>query len=598
MIEIANLTYRIDGRLLFEDASVQIPANRRVGFVGRNGAGKSTLLKLILGEIEPDDGFIRIPTRTRVGHLTQDPPSGNRSPREIVLDADDERNRLLESIEVETDHARSADLHHRLNAIAAHSAPARAARILAGLGFSEAAQQRPLDTFSGGWRMRVALAAVLFSEPDVLLLDEPTNHLDLEAATWFEGFLAKYPKTVLIVSHDRGLLNRSVDQILHLENRKLRLYAGGYDTFERTRAERVRLQEKSRQRQESDRQRMQAFIDRFRAKATKARQAQSRLKALEKMTPIDAVVAETATEIRFPAPEPASPPLLVLEGVNAGYAPGAPVLSGIDLQIDPDDRIALLGANGNGKSTLARLLSGRLAPLNGTRRGHRRLRVGYFAQHQLEELEARDTPLSSLARLLPDATNEVLRTRLGGFGFSVDKAETAIGDLSGGEKSRLLLAFATVSAPQLLVLDEPTNHLDIDAREMLIRAINEYVGAVVLISHDARLVNLCADRLWLVANGTVRVYDGTLEAYQRGMSSDARGGTAGERSDTSVTDRRQDRRSRADRRAALAPLRRKVREAESELEHLTSRRRQIEAELGDPSTYAALNNDVTGIMKD
>jgi ATP-binding cassette, subfamily F, member 3 len=515
MLHINGLTYRIEGKPLFEGATAAIPAGHKVGLVGRNGTGKSTLLRLITGEIAPDGGSISIPKRAHIGQVAQEAPGGPESLLDTVLAADAERAALLAEADTATDPERISEIHLRLHDIDAHSAPARAASILAGLGFDDAAQAQPCSAFSGGWRMRVALASVLFAAPDLLLLDEPSNYLDLEGVMWLENFLRSYPHTVILVSHDRDILNSSVDAILHLENRKLTLYSGGYDRFEDTRREQQRLQLKLRKKQDEMRRHMEAFVDRFRAQANKARQAQSRLKALAKMQPIAAAVEESVVPFGFPSPERAlANPLIRIENGAVGYDPDTPVLRDLDLRLDADDRIALLGANGNGKSTLAKLLAGRLAPCAGHRRASKKMETGFFAQHQMDDLDPAKSPYDYVAALMEDATEAQKRAKLGQLGFGADKADTKCENLSGGEKARLLMALAAFGAPHLLILDEPTNHLDVDSREALIRALNEYEGAVVLISHDRHLVEACADRLWLVAGGTAAPYDGDIASYR------------------------------------------------------------------------------------
>src|SRR5499427_857569 len=516
MLGISDLTCRIGGRTLFDRASATLPAGARVGLVGRNGAGKSTLFRIIAGEITPEQGQIQLSPRSRIGRLAQEAPDGPESLLEVVLQADAERTQLLAAAEQEREAARIAEIQSRLADIGAYSAPARAAAILAGLGFSHAEQQRPCAEFSGGWRMRVALAATLFAEPDLLLLDEPTNYLDLEATLWLQERVARYPRTVIVISHDRDLLDDAVDWILHLERGKLALYRGGYSAFERQRRERQALDLKLAKKQEAERKRLTAFVDRFRAKATKARQAQSRLKLLAKLEPIAAVVAEEVRPIEIPAPaKPLSPPIIALDDVAVGYEPGRPVLRRLTLRIDDDDRIALLGANGNGKSTLGKLIAGRLAPMSGEVTRPPKLEVGYFAQHQLDELHEDEGAYGHLRRLMPDAPESRVRARAGAVGFSGAMADTPAGELSGGEKARLLLGLATFGGPHLVVLDEPTNHLDIDSRAALIAAINDYPGAVILVSHDRYLLEACADRLLLVANGEVAPFDGDLDDYRR-----------------------------------------------------------------------------------
>ncbi len=583
LLIIEDVSLRIAGRPLLEHASLRVDAGRRIGLIGRNGAGKSTLLKAIAGDIPIDGGTIHLAASARMAQVRQTAPSGGASLLDTVLEGDPERLSLLAEAE-HADPVRLAEIHERLRAIGAESAPARAASILAGLGFGTAAQARPVDSFSGGWRMRVALATALFAAPDLLLLDEPTNHLDLEATMWLEGWLARFPGAALIVSHDRGMLDRAVEAIAHLDQRRLSLTPGGYTEFVRIRTEQAMQQARAAERIAAQRAHMQAFVDRFRAKATKARQAQSRLKALEKLPAIEAVVEEHATQFSFPEPKHLSPPILALERVNAGYD-GHVVLRDISLRLDMEDRVALLGANGNGKSTLAKLIAGRMEPLAGEIRRGPKLQIGYFAQHQEEELVPGDTPVHHMARALPRATPPVVRAQLARFGLDADRAETPVGQLSGGEKARLLLALATRDAPQLLILDEPTNHLDIDAREALVRALAAFEGAVLLITHDPHLVELVADQLWLVANGTVRPYDGDLDEYRTLLAERARPARA------EVPTRRDDRRERAEARVQLAPLRRQAKEAETKLTKLTAERAAIEQILADPALYVPGRKD-------
>ncbi|HYF08680.1 MAG TPA: ABC-F family ATP-binding cassette domain-containing protein, partial [Acetobacteraceae bacterium] len=529
-------------------------------------------------------GEIRLAARARLGHVAQEVAPGPESLLENVLAADTERASLLAEAESHPEPSRLAEIHERLIAIRADAAPARAAAVLAGLGFDAGQQARPLTEFSGGWRMRVALARALFLEPDLLLLDEPTNHLDLEAALWLEGWLARFGGAAIIVSHDRGLLDRCVDQIAHLDRGRITLYQGNFENFVRQRTERAAQQEAERTKIAAQRAHMQAFVDRFRYKASKARQAQSRLKALERLPPLEAVIEDAPTRFAFPEPEELSPPILALSRVAVGYG-GPPVLRDLNLRLDQDDRIALLGANGNGKSTLAKLIAGRLAPQSGEMHRDRRLRVGYFAQHQTEELDPRGTPLSHMRDALPKATGTQQRAQLARFGLDADRAETAIGALSGGEKARLLLALCTRDAPQLLILDEPTNHLDIDAREALVKALAEFRGAVLLITHDPHMVELIADRLWLVADGTVRAFEGDLDEYRALLAERARAANGAAREEA-PTGRAEQRRGRAEARVAVAPLRARLREVEAALEKLNREAGLIETRLADPATYA------------
>lgn len=516
MLTINDLTFRMQGRLLFDKAGVSVDAGAKVGLVGRNGTGKTTLFRLITGDLEPESGELSIPRGLRIGGVAQEAPGTKDSLLDTVLMADLERASLIREAETARDAERIAEIHTRLADIDAHSAEARAGSILHGLGFSAADQRRPCADFSGGWRMRVALAAVLFSEPDLLLLDEPTNYLDLEGTLWLESYVARYRHTVLIISHDRDLLNKACNAIVHLENRKLTFYRGNFDTFERTRAERLALQEKAREKLDARRKHMQTFIDRFRAKASKARQAQSRIKALERMGTMAAFAEERSAPIRFPDPEKVvSSPIVRLENTFAGYDPDKPVLKRLNLRIDADDRIALLGANGNGKSTFAKLVAGRLAPFSGETVRADKLKIAMFAQHQLDDLIPEQTPVDHIRKLMPDAPEAKVRARCAAMGLGTEKMDTVARDLSGGERARLLLGLITFEGPHLLILDEPTNHLDIDSREALVMALNAYNGAVILISHDRHLVEASAERLWLVHDGGVEPFDGDMEDYRR-----------------------------------------------------------------------------------
>ncbi len=594
MIIIQELTYRVGGRLgpaLLDNASVQIPFGARVGLVGRNGAGKSTFLDLVRGALSPESGDVILPRDHRIGFLAQEAPAGSGTPIATVLAADKERAAQMRELDLGAAPLRIGEIEARLDEIGARSAPARAARILAGLGFDPAMQETPLDDLSGGWRMRVALAAVLFAEPDLLLLDEPTNHLDLEASLWLERFLKRYRHSFILVSHDRQLLNAAPESILHLEAGKLTLYSGNFDTFVRSRREAIARQAAVAKRQEAQRAHMQAFVDRFRYKASKARQAQSRLKALAKLEPVAQAIAAAPVRLDLPQPPELSPPIIALDRVSTGYTPDRPILAKLDLRLDPDDRIALLGANGNGKTTFARLLAGRLGPFAGTLTRSPKLSVGFFTQHQIEEMRPDETAFDHLAAVAPRLTPEQVRTRLGAFGFGQQKALVSVGDLSGGERARLNLALVTHDAPSLLILDEPTNHLDIETREALVEALNDYAGAVVLVSHDWHLVELVADRLWLVADGTVRPFNGDLEEYRRLLlAPEARAEGA---RDDGPNDRRLQRREAAERRLALEPLRRQARRAEETAQRLTAERQALDQRLAAPDLHGAGN---TGLV--
>src|SRR5271167_212932 len=596
MLTLSEVTYRIDRRrALLDRASVQIPEGAKVGLVGRNGVGKSTLLNLIRGALQPEDGTIELPRGCRVGFLAQEAPSGAATPHQTVLAADRELARLLEEREAGATPLRAAEIETRLVEIDAYSAPSRAARILAGLGFDDAAQRRLLDDLSGGWRMRVALAAILFTEPDLLLLDEPSNHLDLEASLWLERFLRFYRRTLILVSHDRRVLNAVTTMTLHLAQGKLTAYSGDFDAFLRARRENAQRLEVVARQQAEQRERLQAFVDRFRAKASKARQAQSRLKALARLEPVVLAAREPPPRIAFPDPPRLSPPLITLERASVGYAPGQPVLSRLDLRLDPDDRIALLGANGNGKTTFARLLVGRLPPLTGQVTRSPKLACGYFAQHQIEEMRPQESAYDHLSALLPDVLPESLRARLGAFGFSQDKAFVAVADLSGGERARLNLALVTHDAPGLLLLDEPTNHLDIETRDALVQAINDFAGAVVLITHDWHLLELVAERLWLVADGTVQPFDGDLEDYRRLVLE--RAGPADRGRSSVAGDRRAARRRAAEKRRALDPLRERARRAEETVARLSREREELDRSFAAPNGAAVAGAALTDALK-
>ncbi|MPZ58564.1 MAG: ATP-binding cassette domain-containing protein [Rhizobiales bacterium] len=586
MLVIDDLSIRIAGKLLLEGASARIPDGARVGLVGRNGSGKSTLFSVIAGRLAPEHGRIAMPARFRIGHLAQEAPDGPESLIEVVLLADAERSALVAEAETARDPHRIAEIQTRLADLGAHAAPARAAAILAGLGFSEADQQRPCAEFSGGWRMRVALAATLFAEPDLLLLDEPTNYLDLEGTLWLQDHLARYPRTLIVISHDRDLLDTAVGAILHLEGGRLTFYRGTYSSFARQRHERLTLDLKLAKKQEAQRKHLQAFVDRFRAKATKARQAQSRLKLLAKLEPVPALVSQEVRPIVIPPPaKQLSPPIIAMDQIAVGYEPGQPVLRRLTLRIDTDDRIALLGANGNGKSTLVKLIAGRLSPAEGSITRADKLDVAYFAQHQLDELDPADSAYQHLRRQMPEAAEAKVRARLGAIGFPEAMANQPVATLSGGEKARLLLGLATLSGPHLVVLDEPTNHLDIDSRAALVEAINDFPGAVILVSHDRHLLEACADRLWLVADGTVTPFDGDLDDYRRRVLSDRGGGARSSNGDREAKARADQRRAAAERRAELTPLRAQIKSAEAELARLSATLAKLDAQLADPQLF-------------
>jgi ATP-binding cassette subfamily F protein 3 len=579
MLNINAITVRLGGRTILDRATAAIPPGARVGLIGRNGAGKSTLMKVMIGQLDPDGGEIEMPKKTRLGYIAQEAPNGTATPFETVLAADKERAALMDEAEHCEDPDRLGDLHERLLAIDAWGAPAKASRILLGLGFDEDMQAQPLDSYSGGWKMRVALGALLFSEPDVLLLDEPSNHLDLEATLWLENFLKAYDGTLVVISHERDLLNNVVDIILHLEGGKVTLYTGGYDSFERQRAERAAQLAAAAASQDAQRARLQDYIARNSARASTAKQAQSRAKMLAKMQPIAALADDPSLSFDFPNPSELRPPLITLDLAAVGYGETV-ILKQLNLRIDPDDRIALLGRNGNGKTTLARLLAAQLAPMAGEMHASGKMKVGYFTQYQVEELHGDDTPLQHMSREMKGASPAAVRAQLGRFGFSGDKAMTRVEKLSGGERARLALALITRDAPHLLILDEPTNHLDVDSREALVQALNGYDGAVILVSHDRHMVELTADRLVLVDDGKAVDYAGSIDDYidfilgrnQPKAAKDAGGKVKGK--------------AAAKARDAAAALKKKAAEAEAASARLAAQCSALDQAMFDPSSAA------------
>jgi len=575
MLNLNGITVRLGGRSILDRASASLPPGSRVGLIGRNGAGKSTLVRVVAGLLEADDGAAEMPRGSRLGYIAQEAPHGDATPFDTVLAADVERATLMAASETEQDPDKLGDLYERLIAIDAYAAPSRAATILKGLGFDDEMQARPLDGFSGGWKMRVALAALLFSQPDVLLLDEPSNHLDLEAVLWLEDFLKGYKATILIVSHERDFLNNVVDHILHLQGGKLTLYPGGYDAFERQRAERLAQAEAARANQAVQREKLQEYIARNSARASTAKQAQSRQKMLAKMQPIAEAYNDPTLSFGFPNPAELRPPLITLDMASVGYNE-TPILKRLNLRIDPDDRVALLGRNGNGKTTLARLLAAQLTPMAGDMASSPKMKVGYFTQYQVEELDAADTPLEHMTRTMKGASPAAVRAQLGRFGFSGDKATTLVGRMSGGEKARLALALITRDAPHLLILDEPTNHLDVDAREALIQALNDYTGAVLIVSHDRHMLEMTADRLVLVDAGEARDFDGSMDDYLTFV-------LKGDAGTGSKADRKADKKAQADRRDRDQELRRAVRELEADTARLTAERTALERAMADPA---------------
>ncbi|MCF8492708.1 MAG: ATP-binding cassette domain-containing protein [Sphingomonadaceae bacterium] len=582
MLNLNGITVRLGGRTILDRATAALPPYSRIGLIGRNGAGKSTLMKVMIGSLEADDGSLEMPKGTRIGYIAQEAPAGDSTPFDTVLAADTERAALMiESEQEGLDHDRMAEVHERLIAIDAYTAPARASRILVGLGFDEDMQGRPLDSFSGGWKMRVALASLLFSQPDLLLLDEPSNHLDLEATLWLENFLKGYPAMMVVISHERDLLNNVVDHILHLEGGQVTLYSGGYDSFERQRAERAAQLAAAKASQDAQRAKLQDYVARNSARASTAKQAQSRAKALARMQPIAAMAEDPTLSFDFPSPDELKPPLVTLDLASVGYTEGNPILERLNLRIDPDDRIALLGRNGNGKTTLARLLAAQLTPMEGQMSSSGKMRVGYFTQYQVEELDGDDTPLEHMTHQMKGANPGAVRAQLGRFGFSGAKATTKVGKLSGGERARLALALITRDAPHMLILDEPTNHLDVDAREALVQALNEYEGTVVLVSHDRHMLELTADRLVLVDGGTATEFSGTIEDY-----TDFILGKGPAKEKVSKADRKDDKKTAAAAREAQAKLKRDVSDAEADLAKLEVVLSAIDRAMFDPAWAA------------
>ena len=589
MLNLNGITVRLGGRTILDSATAALPPYGRVGLIGRNGAGKSTLMKVMIGSLEADDGSMDMPKGTRIGYIAQEAPAGESTPFETVLAADTERAALMiESEEEGLDPDRMAEVHERLIAIDAYTAPARASRILVGLGFDEEMQAQPLDSFSGGWKMRVALASLLFSQPDLLLLDEPSNHLDLEATLWLENFLKGYPAMMVVISHERDLLNNVVDHILHLDNGQVTLYSGGYDSFERQRAERAAQLAAAKASQDAQRAKLQDYVARNSARASTAKQAQSRAKALARMQPIAAMAEDPTLSFDFPSPDELKPPLVTLDLASVGYTEGNPILQRLNLRIDPDDRIALLGRNGNGKTTLARLLAAQLTPMDGSMSSSGKMRVGYFTQYQVEELEGDDTPLEHMTQQMKGASPGAVRAQLGRFGFSGAKATTKVGKLSGGERARLALALITRDAPHMLILDEPTNHLDVDAREALVQALNEYEGTVVLVSHDRHMLELTADRLVLVDNGTATEFTGTIEDY-----TDFILGKGPAKEKVSKADRKEDKKAQAAAREAQAKLKRDVSDAEADLAKFEVVLSAIDRAMFDPASASNEYKDLT-----
>jgi ATP-binding cassette subfamily F protein 3 len=596
MLNITNLTYRIQGRELFEDASVVLPTGSKTGFVGKNGTGKTTLFHLIQGHIGQDAGTMELDKKARIGAVAQEAPAGDETVLEVVLAADKERTALLAEAETANDPHRISDIYTRLADIDAYSAEARASAILKGLGFEQDRQNAPTRELSGGWRMRVALAGVLFSQPDLLLLDEPTNYLDLEGTLWLEKYLATYPYTVFMISHDRDLLNKSVNSIIHLEHRKLTFYKGNYDTFENTRRLQMELNNKSREKSLDHIAHLQKFVDRFKAKATKAKQAQSRMKMIEKLKPPAAMFDEHSAPFRFQQPKAEAPtPMITMDKVSAGYGDKT-ILRNITMRIDPDDRIALIGVNGNGKSTFAKLLAGDIEAQGGILRKGKKLEIAHFAQHQMDKLTPEWTPLEHMVDLMPADNEARRRSRLAQMGLTTSRMDTKAKNLSGGERARLLMGIITFGGPGMMILDEPTNHLDIDSRDALVHALNDYDGAVLIISHDRHLIEATCDTLWIAEGGTIRELDEDLDSYQRSITSTKEGKGGGGSSGKGGA--KLSKQEAAARRAELAPLKKSISDAETKIGRLKTEIDKIEAQLADPKVYNGPADRLIALGKD
>ncbi len=592
MLKFTDLTVRMAGRTLIENAEISVPKGVKAGLVGANGTGKTTLFKVIIGLHPSETGSISISKDWRIGQVAQEAPGTEKSLIEIVLKADEERTSLLEEAETATDPTRISDIYLRLADIDAHTAESRAASILAGLGFSEVDQHSPASSFSGGWRMRVALAAVLFAAPDLLLLDEPTNYLDLEGALWLENYLGKYPGTVLVISHDRDMLNKVVDSIVHLEGRKLTFYRGNYDNFERQRAEKRELIAKAREKMEGQKKHMQAFVDRFGAKASKAKQAQSKLKAIGKLKLPAQLEQEGTMPFNFPNPERISAfPMIKLENVDCGYDDNTVILNGIKINIDADDRIALLGSNGNGKSTFSKLLVDRLPFVEGTIVKAPKIKVAMFAQHQMDDLHADQTPVDHVRKLMPQAGESQVRSKVAQMGLNHERMGTVTAKLSGGEKARLLLGLCTFHGPDLLILDEPTNHLDVGAREALVHGLNEFKGAVILVSHDRHLIDATMERLWIVAEGNVGPYDGDLDTYRKDVLRAAKTKRKEHVAEPEIIvpaeqpKPKLQKQDREERRKELAPLKAKISEKEKQIQKLNEAISKLDSSLSTPGLF-------------
>jgi ATP-binding cassette subfamily F protein 3 len=581
MINFKDISFSIGGVSLFENSSAFVPTGHKVGIVGRNGTGKTTLFKLILKELVLDSGIIEVPKNFKIGSVAQEAPSSEETLLDTVLSADIERTKLLKDSETETDPNKIASIHVRLADIDAYSAEARASTILSGLGFAQENQNKPCSSFSGGWRMRVALASVLFSNPDLLLLDEPTNYLDFEGTVWLENFLQKFKNTVLVISHDRNLLNKSVNGILHLSARKLQFYTGNYDAFDNERRNQLEQKLTLKNKQDAQRAHIESFVNRFKAKASKAKQAQSRIKILEKMKPIVIEEDQKIPKFKFLDVVKFAPPLVTLDKVIVGYN-NLPVLKNINLQINPDDRIGLLGVNGEGKSTFSKLIAKKLPKMEGVFNMPQKLKVGYFAQHQLDELRPDETPFQHLTLKLDKEIPSRIRAILGSAGFTYETMDLEVKRLSGGQKARLLILLVIMEKPDLLILDEPTNHLDIESREALIMALNQYSGSLILVSHDAFLVERLVDRLLVVKNGNVSEFEGDIHEYRKLILS---GKTVGEDKKTN-----KNKITKSNFRESVSNLKKTLSSIEKKILYYEKQIQLLETEMLDTGFYEPSNN--------
>ena len=597
MLKFTNLSLRRGNRELLHDVSCTIYAGQRVGVTGANGVGKSSLFALIRHELQADAGDFSLPPRTVIAHVAQETPAVNKPALDYVMDGDMELRQLQQQIaqaEQKDDGTALATLYSHLETIDGYSAASRAGKLMHGLGFTAAQEQSPVKKFSGGWRMRLNLAQALMCRSDLLLLDEPTNHLDLEAVIWLEEWLANYPGTLLLISHDRDFLDRVTTHIAHIEQGSMTLYTGNYSAFEIRRAEQLANQQAAYEKQQREIAHMQSFVERFRAKATKARQAQSRIKALERMTVISAAHVDSPFHFEFRQPEKIPSTLLHLEKVNVGYA-NKPVLSNINLNILAGSRIGLLGYNGAGKSTFIKLLAGEIPPLAGERNEAKDINIGYFAQHQLEQLDSHASALLHLQRLDSKATEKELRSFLGGFGFQGDMATSPVAPFSGGEKARLVLAMIVYQKPNLLLLDEPTNHLDLEMRHALSMALQEYAGAMIVVSHDRHLLRSVTDTLLLVANGQVSLFDGDLDDYREWVKTQEKqdsGDTTCIVPDSAEEiggNKKQKRQDAAEQRRILQPLHNKIRKLEQQLDKLNQENAEVQLQLSDNAIYEEQN---------